>query len=232
MAGETQAEQFTHYVYVPASRGWKIQGLPDESAADIEQITDGVIFQRGDNLYRTHLSEYVGRVAPVSGSILEVGSQGSILLSNAVPRSRVDDPMAADRLPRLSIVGDITALGDSPTNPINRIISLAPVGELVYVRDDVASGKERYSKQLTPAPGEPVPQKLVSGWRLATSEELILRGVAGYLARNAAAALERWKLEGYTLPDGTVTTDGSEIVKAVAASIQVQPLITYLLSGG
>lgn len=231
MPEETQAEQFTHYQYVPSLRAWKVSGLPDESAASIEQVTQGVIFQRGDNLYRTYLSEYVGRVAPVSGSILEVGSQGSLLLSNSVPRSRVDDPMAADRLPRLSITGDITALGDSPTSPINRIISLAPIGELVYVKDDVPSGKERYVKQLTPSPGEPVPQRLATGWRLATSEELILRGVAGFLARNASAALERWKLEGYTLPDGTVTTDGSEIVKAVAASITVQPLVTYILSG-
>lgn len=231
MPNEVQAEQFTHYLYVPGLRAWKIQGLPDETAASISDITEGRIFQRGDNLYRTHLSEYVGRVAPVSGSILEVGSQGSLLLSNGVPRSRVDDPLAADRLPRLSITGDLSALGDSASNPINRIISLAPVGEIVYVKDDVPSGKERYSKQLTPAPGEPVPQRLVTGWRLATSEELILRGVAGFLARNASAALERWKLEGYTLADGTVTTDGSEIVKAVAASITVQPLITYILSG-
>lgn len=232
MAGEVQAEQFTHYVYVSGLRAFKIRGLPDETAAPIEQVTNGIIFQRGDNLYRTYLSEYVGRVAPVSGSILEVGSQGSVLLSNGVPRSRVDDPMAADRLPRLAITGDITHLGDSVTNPINRIISLAPVGELVYVKDDVPSGKERYSKQLTPAAGEPVPQRLVTGWRLATSEELILRGVAGYLARNASSALERWKLEGYTLPDGTVTTSGSEIVRAVAASLTVQPLITYILSSG
>lgn len=230
MAGEAQAEQFTHYTYVPSTGLWVVRGLPDEQAQPIEAITDGVIFQRGTNLYRTHLSEYVGRVAPVSGSILEVGSQGSILLSNAVARSRVDDPMAADRLPRLHVTGDISALGDSPTQPLNRIISLAPIGELVYVRDEVPAGKERYVKQLTPAAGEPVPQRLATGWRLATSEELILRGVAGYLARNASSALERWKLDGYTLPDGTVTTSGSEIVRALAASLVVQPLITYILS--
>lgn len=232
MAGEIEAEQFTHYIYVPQSRAFKIRGLPDATAAPLEQISNGVLFQRGDNIYRTHLSEYVGRVAPISGSILEVGSQGSLLLSNGVPRSRVDDPMSANRLPRLAISGDLSMIGDSPTSPINRIISLAPVGELVYVKEDVPSGKERYSKQLTPAPGEPVPQRLVTGWRLATSEELIVRGVAGYLARNAAAAVEKWKLEGYTLPDGTITTNGSEIVKAVAATIQIQPLITYILSSG
>lgn len=140
--------------------------------------------------------------------------------------------MASNRQPRLVITGDISHLGDSQEQQLNRIISLAPRGELVYVKDEIASGKERYVKQLTPAIGEQVPTRLATGWRLATSEELIVRGVAGYLARNAFAALEKFKMEGYALADGTVTTDGSAIVKAIAADISVQPVITYVLDEG
>ncbi len=229
MADDLVSEQFTHYTYVPESQGWLVAGGPPESAGPLEQITEGRFFQRGPNLYRSSDSGYVGRVAYVRGSVLEVGSQGSVLLSNTVPRARIDDPLGVDRQPRAVVTGDLGQLGDTTTVPINRIISLAPRGELVYVRDEITSGKERYVKVLTPARGEPVPQRLATGWRLATSEELLIRGVAGYLARNASAALEQWKIGGFTLADGTTTTNGSEIVNALAASLSITPVITYVL---
>lgn len=224
-----QAEYFSRYVYAPETQSWVLPGASLESGRSLEDITAGRVFQRGPNLYRAADSAYVGRVAYVRGSILEVGTQGSILLNNNVPRSRIDDPMSADRQPRAVVTGDITGLGDTPTSPLNRIISLAPRGELVYVKDELASGRERYSKQIAPVRGEPVAQRLVTGWRLATSEELLIRGVAGYLARNASVALERWKIGGYTKADGTTTTNGSEIVRDLAANLSVQPVITYVL---
>lgn len=232
MPDDFEPEVFNTYAYDPESGGYYGGGYTREQPASIEELTNGKFFQRGPNLYRTGDSAYVGRVAFVRGTTLEVGTQGSVLLNNRVERSRIDDPMAADRQPRVVISGDLSALGDTQDNPINRVISLAPRGELVYVREDIPTGRERYSRQLAPLPGEPVPQRLVTGWRLATSEELLIRGVAGYLARNAFAALDALKREGVERPDGSVTTDGSEIVRILAARLDVQPVITYVLGEG
>lgn len=229
MPDDFEPEVFNTYVYDPERNAYYGGGYTREQPASLEELTDGKFFQRGPNLYRTGDSAYVGRVAYSRGATVEVGSQGSVLLNNRVERSRVDDPMAPDRQPRLVITGDITHLGDTQENPINRVISLAPRGELVYVKDDVPSGRERYSRQLAPAPGEPVPQRLVTGWRLATADEMVLRGVAGYLSRNAFAALDALKREGVERPDGTVTRNGSEIVRILAARLDVEPVITYAL---
>jgi len=215
--------------YVPAELGWRLRDDIGGPTMSLESITEGRIFQRGPNLYRTGDSAYMGRVAYSSGATLEVGSRGSAFLNNYTTRARVDDPMAWDRQPRAILIGDITHLGDSAANPINRTISLAPRGELVYVREEIAAGRQRYVKVLAPAPGEPVPQRLAAGWRLATAEELLIRGVAGYLARNATAVVERAKLAGLTREDGTTTTNGSEIVHILAATLKVQPVITYAL---
>lgn len=229
MPDEPVAEFFTHYDYAPEVQGWLLSGQSITGAQSLESITEGRFFQRGPNIYRSGTSEYVGRVAFVRGATVEVGTGGTVLLNNAVPRSRVDDPLAPNRQPRLVVTGDISHLGDTVERALNRTISLAPRGELIYVDDNIASGKQRYSKQIAPFPGEPVPQRLVTGWRLATSEELIIRGVAGYLARNASAAMNAFKLGGFTKADGTTTTNGSEIVQAIAATLDVQPLITYIL---
>lgn len=229
MPDDFEPEVFNTYVYDPESGGYYGGGYTREQPASLEELTNGKFFQRGPNLYRTGDSAYVGRVAFSRGATVEIGTQGSVLLNNRVERSRIDDPMAPDRQPRVVITGDLTHLGDSQESPINRVISLAPRGELLYVKDDVPSGRERYSAQLAPAPGEPVAQRLVTGWRLATAEEMLVRGVAGYLARNAFAALDALKREGLEKDDGTVTTDGSEIVRILAARLDVQPVITYVL---
>jgi hypothetical protein len=224
-----EAETFFSYDYVPEELGWRPRGDAEGPTQSLAEITEGRLFQRGANIYRTGDSAYMGRVAYSRGATLETGTRGSFFLNNYTTRARVDDPMAWDRQPRAILTGDIRHLGDAQDNPINRTISLAPRGELVYVRDDIPAGRQRYVKVLAPAPGEPVPARLAAGWRLATSEELIIRGLAGYLARNATAVVERMKLEGLELEDGTRTTSGSEIVKALAASLHVQPVITYAL---
>ena len=226
---ENVPEQFDRFTYDPTTQGWQQTDSPNLPTQSLEQVTDGAFFERGHNVYRASDSAYMGRVAYVSGAMIERGSRGSVLLNNVVPRSRVADPMSPNRQPRVVISGDLGHLGDSHSTPINRIISLAPQGELVYVNDAVASGKSRYQRMIAPAPGEPVPQRLVTGWRLATSEEMIVRGVAGWLARNATVAMERFKLDGMELPDGSLTTSGSEIVKALAANLSVTPVLTYVL---
>jgi len=130
------------------------------------------------------------------------------------------------------ITGDITALGDTAENPINRTISLAPRGDLVYVNDAIGSGRARYQKVIAPAAGIRAPQRLSNGMRLATAEEMVIRGMAGYLARNAAAAVERAKIAGVDRGDGVLTTDGSEIVRILAANLQYETVITTVLGEG
>lgn len=138
--------------------------------------------------------------------------------------------MGTRAIPRLYVQGDLTSLGETEGKPMNRVITLAPRGELIYVNDAIPSGKSRYTRLSAGIFGEgPIAQVNEFG-RLATSEELIRRGVAGWLARNAIGAVERLKLTGITLPDGTTTVSGSEIVKAIAANISVTPIVTYVLS--
>lgn len=221
---------FDTFQYVPESQAWQLVSSPSSPAVSLEELTSGAFFQRGPNLYRSVDSAYVGRVAYVSGATIERGTQGSVVLNNRVPLARVDDNMGETRQPRLVINGNLSHLGDTQDNPINRIISLAPRGDLVYVREDVASGKARYQKVIAPALGEPVARRLSNGWRLATAEEMVIRGMAGWLARNATAAIERAKLEGIDRGDGTKTTDGSEIVRILAADLSVEPVVTQILT--
>jgi len=139
--------------------------------------------------------------------------------------------MGTRAIPRLYVRGDLTALGETEGEPINRVITLAPRGELIYVNDRIPAGKARYSRLNAGIFGEGPIAEVNELGRLATSEELIRRGVAGWLARNAGAAVERLKLTGMTLPDGTTTVNGSDIVNAIAANISVTPIVTYVLSG-
>lgn len=224
-----EAEQFDTYIWIPEEQAWRPVNAPSATPESLEDVTAGAFFQRGANVYRSVDSAYVGRIAHVSGSTIERGSQGTVLLNNRVPRHRIDDPMGADRQPRMVIKGDLTALGDTTENPINRVISLAPRGDLVYVNDAIGAGKARYQRVIAPAAGIAAPLRLSNGMRLATAEELIIRGLAGYLARNATAAIERAKLEGIDRGDGTKTIDGSEIVRILAANLEYETVVSYVL---
>lgn len=224
-----EAEQFDTYIWIPEEQAWRPINAPSATPESLEDVTSGTYFQRGANVYRSVDSAYVGRIAHVSGATIERGSQGTVLLNNRVPRHRIDDPMGADRQPRMVVTGDLTALGDTQENPINRIISLAPRGDLVYVNDQIGSGKARYQRVIAPAAGIPAPLRLSNGLRLATAEELVIRGLAGYFARNATAVIERAKLEGVDRGDGTKTIDGSEIVRILAASLEYDTVVTTIL---
>lgn len=125
--------------------------------------------------------------------------------------------------------GNLAPFGDTAEQPINRIITLAPRGSVIYVNDEIPRGKQRYTRIDAGIFGEPGPPMTNEFGRLAGPEDLIRRGVAGWLARNAIGAVERLKLSGMTLPDGTTTVSGSEIVKAIAAQVSVTPIVTYVL---
>ena len=227
-----EAEQFDIFEWSPEEQAWRTVNAPSASPSTISDITSGAYFQRGANVYRAVDSAYVGRIAYVRGATIERGTQGTVLLNNRVPRAQVSQVMGGERQPRMVITGDITALGDTAENPINRTISLAPRGDLVYVNDAIGSGRARYQKVIAPAAGIRAPQRLSNGMRLATAEEMVIRGMAGYLARNAAAAVERAKIAGVDRGDGVLTTDGSEIVRILAANLQYETVITTVLGEG
>lgn len=155
---------------------------------------------------------------------------GTIMLHNVVSKDRLQASMGTKAIPSAQIVGNLAALGIGEGVDINRFITLAPRGSVLYVNDSIPSGKARYTRVDTAVYGDMSPPLVNDLGRLATSDQLLARGVAGWIARNAAAALDRLKLSGYTLSDGKTTTSGSEIVRAIAANITVTPLVTYLLT--
>ena len=110
-----------------------------------------------------------------------------------------------------------------------RMITLAPRGSVIYVDDGKLPGKGAYTRVRSAIFGDMGPPTKNDLGRIATSEDLLIRGVAGWLSRNAPAAIERLKLGGFELPDGTITVSGSDIVRAIAANISVTPLVTYVI---
>lgn len=222
-------ETFSTYNYHPESETFRLSGAPVEHARTLLDITRGRFSAIGGTIRDTSVGRFVGRLATTLGAFLEVGSQGTILLSNIRPRSDLQDAMGTHAIPRLYLQGDLSAFGDSEETPVNRIVTLAPRGSVIYVNDAIPSGKARYTRIDAGVFGEAPPPATNEFGRLATAEDLIRRGVAGWLARNATGAVERLKLAGLTLPDGTTTVSGSEIVKAIAANVSVTPLVTYVL---
>ena len=225
-------EQFTRWEYDPASQAFILPGAPESSAVGIDVLTEGHIYQRGSNLHNANTGRFVGRLSTVHPASLEVGNRGTVLLNNRVPLRTILDPRAAVALPRLEITGGLEALGGEISAEVSRTVSLSGRSEVVYVNDQIASGKAKYSRFPKAIFGDQGPPLTNEFGRLAQPEDLVKRSIAGWLARNASTLLERAKVGGFTLPDGTVTTQGSEIVKALAASITVAPIITYVLREG
>lgn len=115
------------------------------------------------------------------------------------------------------------------TQDVNLITSLAPANALIYVDDSKPANRRQFttlSAGLFGAQGAPASNEF---GRLARSEDLIRRGVAGWLIRNATAALEAAKLSGVTLSDGTTSTNVSDIVASMWAEVQVSPIVTWVL---
>jgi hypothetical protein len=224
-------EFFDTWHYQPERESFNLEGGLPQHARSLLDITGGRFNITSGRIQDASSGRFVARIATTLGAFLEVGSKGTILLSNIRPTSQLRDTMGTRAIPRLYVQGDLASLGETEAQPINRVITLAPRGELIYVNDRIPSGKSRYARLNAGVfGGGPIAEVNELG-RLASSEELIRRGVAGWLARNAIGAVERLKLTGITLPDGTTTVSGSEIVKAIAANIAVTPIVTYVLSG-
>lgn len=227
-----QAELFDTHVYLPGRGGFRLREAPSADVRSLRDITGGKFDLFGSAIVDTQTRRFVGNISSQSETNVSVGTRGTILLHNVVQQHRLQDVMGTRAIPSAIISGDLTGLGVETGDTVNRMITLAPRNSLIYVDQSKPAGKGRYTRIDAGVFGD-IPPPLVNEFgRLATSGELMVRGVAGWLSRNAPAALDRLKLGGYTLPDGTTTTVGSEIVKAIAANISVVPMVTYVLSEG
>lgn len=186
----------------------------------------------GSNIHDMETGRIVGRVATSAGATMEVGSDGTVLLNNVVDKRRLTQVMGSDAIPRAYIEGDLSVFGATFPTDVSRTITLAPRGQVLYVDDSKRPGKGAYAGVRSAVFGAQGPPQTNSLGRIATSEDLLIRGVAGWLGRNAPSAIERLKLGGFTLPDGTQTISGSDIVRAIAANISVTPIVTYVLQSG
>lgn len=223
---------FTHYQYQPEGGGFLEPGLPSEFTRSLEELTGGRLRLAGRAIVDTATHRFVGSISTAQGSSLEIGTDGTILLNNAVQAARLREVMGTNAIPRAIVEGDLSVFGSAFPVDINRTITLAPQGAVLYVNDAIPSGKGRYTRVDSAVYGDAGPPLSNSLGRLATSRDLLTRGVAGWLSRNAPQAVDRLRLQGVTMPDGTTSTNGSDIVRAIAANISVTPLVTYMLREG
>jgi hypothetical protein len=226
---DVQAESFDVYDYIPELGGFRLQSAPSSGIRSLRDISNGRFSTGGRAIIDNSTRKFVGNLSGKNATHLSVGTEGTIMLHNAVSPSDLRRTMGTSGIPSALVTGDLSSLGTPETQPQNRFITLAPRNTLLYVDDTKPPGKGRYTRIDAGVFGTISPPLSNEFGRLATPEQLMVRGVAGWLSRNAPAALDRLKLGGYTLPDGTTTTVGSEIVKAIAANIAVTPLVTYIL---
>lgn len=226
---EQQAESFDVYDYLPALGGFRLHAAPSSSMRSLRDISSGRFDLRGTAIVDTARNRIVGNLSRREQTHLSVGTEGSILLHNVVARERLREAMGSGAIPSALVTGNLGLVGVPAGEEINRFITLAPRNALLYVDESKPPGKGRYTRIDAGVFGDISPPLTNEFGRLATPEQLMVRGVAGWLSRNAPAALDRLKLGGFTLSDGTVTTNGSEIVRAIAANISVTPLVTYVL---
>lgn len=223
---------FTHYEYQSESGGFLEPGLPPEFTRSLEDLSGGRFRLAGSGILDTTTHRFVGSISTREGSSIELGTDGTVLLNNVVQVSRLREVMGTNAIPRAIVQGDLSPFGAAFPSDINRTITLAPQAAVIYVNDSVASGKGRYTRVDSAVYGEAGPPLTNSLGRLATSRDLLVRGVAGWLSRNAPEAVDRLKLQGVTMPDGKTSTNGSDIVRAIAANISVTPVITHMLQSG
>lgn len=229
---EYHPETFSRYTYDPDSGGWAWEGAESPVPVGIEEVTGGAIFQRGPNLYESGTSRYIGRVAFARGSVLEVGSYGSVLLTNAREQYQVGRDAGPERQYRAVVQGDFGAIGLPGTELVNRTISLTPFGAGIYARGDVPPSKERYVRlQLAERDTVNAPAS-VGEYQLVHSRELVQRGLVGWVSRNLSAQIDRAVTEARAGEGAFAGMTGSEIVKMIAANITVTPAITYVLRRG
>jgi hypothetical protein len=223
---------FTHFDYQSESDSWLEPGLPSEFARSLYDLSGGSLRTAGGNIVDSATHRIVGRISIQSGASLSVGTDGTILLNNVTTKSRLREVMGTDAIPRAIVSGDLSVFGAAFPADINRTITLAPRGQVIYVDSSRLPGKSAYSRVNMAVYGDMGAPSSNSLGTLATADQLLIRGVAGWMSRNAPAAIDRLKLQGVQLPDGTTSTNGSDIIRAIAANISVTPVVTYVIQEG
>lgn len=223
---------FTHYEYDPESGGFALPGAGDGETASLSELSEGRLRISGNAIIDNGTKRIVGNISRTRGASLDVGTDGTILLNNAVSRNQLRNAMGTNAIPRAIVTGDLSMFGSAFATDVNRTITLAPQGQVIYVDKAKLPGKGAYSRVNMAVFGEGGAPLKNSLGELITAEQMLIRGVAGWLSRNAPAAIDRLKLQGVTLPDGTTSVSGSDIVRAIAANIDVQPIVTHIIAEG
>lgn len=231
MAGP-DAVQFTHFEYDPEAGGFLEPGQPSEFAASLHEITLGQYAQAGSAVIDTETGRIVSNISRRGGTSLDIGTDGTILLNNVVTKAQLRNVMGTSAIPRALVTGDLGVLGAGLPTDVNRTITLAPQGQVIYVDRSKLPGKGAYSRVNTEVFGDGGPPLKNSLGELITADEMLVRGVAGWLSRNAPGVVDRLKLQGVKMPDGTTSVSGSDIVRAIAANISVTPVVTRVLREG
>lgn len=229
-AGDTVL--FTHYEYAPDVGGFVEPGLPSDQAVSLFDLSGGRLALAGGAIRDTSTNRFIGSISRQAGASLDVGTDGTILLNNNVAKARLRDAMGTSAIPRAIVTGDLTVFGSAFPADISRTITLAPQGQVIYVDESKLPGRAAYSRVNMDVFGDAGPPLKNSLGTLITADQMLIRGVAGWLSRNASSAIDRLKLQGVEMPDGTTSVSGSDIVRAIAANVQVTPVVTYVLAEG
>lgn len=222
-------ETFSRWEYLPDQQAFAVPGTDPSTALGITELTNGRVKQRGNILQDASTGRIVGNIAPRSGTTLEVGSQGTILLNNFRPLEDVLDIRRTPAIARVEIRGNIVTPSGQIFQPQQRMVTLQGNRKVTYVDDRPPITAKSFTVLDRGIFGEVGPPQTNQYGRIATATELLQRALLGWVVKNGAAAIDRLKITGMDIGDGTISTNGSEIAKAIAASVEVSPVVTYIL---
>lgn len=225
-----QPELFNTFDYVPERQAFQLRGVTSDVLFNLQDLTNGKFRVIGHTVRDSATGRIVTNLNRTLGSFLHVGTEGTVLLNNRVQANRLAQLQGTNAIPRLEITGGLENLGLQMSQDVNLITGLAPRNTFVYVSDRLPITRRSYTTISAGIFGDARPPAANEFGRLATSEDLIRRGVTGWLLRNATAALEEAKLTGVELEDGTISTHVSEIISAIWPNIEVSPIATWVLS--
>lgn len=214
------------FEYDPQQDGWIDPAAPELPARSLAEITDNRFTTRGTQVFYQQLAgdqyeirQYVGQVGYAAGSSIVVARDGGVYLTNLKPRYELDQESGNSMWFQGVVTGDVE-LPDGTRIPIaNERVTLAPEGELVYVRTVGAGAGQDFAR-----PGDA--RLSAGGWRPATPSELLDRGRIGYLVKNFADQLRAFGNSADGQAEGLSGRDLYGVARWVAARIDIRGALT------
>lgn len=199
---------------------------PTGEPRTLEDVTEGRFTQRGDQVFYqepraggNEIRQYVGTVARSAGSSVTVTNDGGVFLTNMKPRYELDQESAPNTWVQGVIQGDVQLPTGEVLNLSGDRVTLAPEGELVYVRSARTGQRSDFAR-----PGDTRLQE--GGFRPATPQELLDRGRVAYLVNNFADELRAFGNSDAAAEAGLRAGDVYGIARWVAANIEILGSVT------